>query len=248
MNINSIDLKILRKPLEEALYDGYVQTFPGLIFHEFEDMVLTPEKPNSARTVIPVSYLEGPHKKEHKIGNMYVIAFARGDGTGDDKTFKLEDITIPGEYRHNTKPEKVIPRAKTGIALEGFLPLFSLTPKEKVLMYTTSLEELGLDENKKLVKLTDLGMHSYWFKEIIREASYVKQLYTPRPTIHYTTYTRASEKIRMVDPHAIHYNSQVADDMNIGGFLAINSTRHPFLDSLKKMQNEAGPKKVFTFN
>ena len=177
---------------------------------------------------------------------MSAIVFARGDGTGDDKTFKLEDITIPEEYIHDTKPQRVIPRAKTGIVWEGFFPLFSVTPnKQKIMMYTAALNELGLDENNTLGKLGQLGLSGEWFERLIENMDdYSKLEFIPRPEIYSTTYTRFIDDERVGDPHSIYYNKDTKDALQVGGFLAVTNSRHPFLDCLEKLNTETRYRKI----
>ncbi len=88
MNAQDLDLASLRKPLQGALI-GYESLCRDLKFEEFPDLVLTMEKPNSARTVIPVSYADA------NTLDMYVIVFLPGDGTGDTNTYQLEQLRLP---------------------------------------------------------------------------------------------------------------------------------------------------------
>ncbi len=76
IEIDNVMLSTFRKPLKDAL-EGY-QEYLGrdVRFEEFPDFTLTPEKPNTARTVVPVTF------SGRKAGDLYAILFQEGDGTG----------------------------------------------------------------------------------------------------------------------------------------------------------------------
>ena len=75
MTTGDLDLTLLREPLENALR-GYERLVDSAFrFSWFGDFVLTPDKPNTARTVVPVLC------DEQKVGDLYVILFRPGDGT-----------------------------------------------------------------------------------------------------------------------------------------------------------------------
>ena len=124
--------------IEHALRD--YEDITGLKFWDVPEMELTPDKPYSARTSVPVAI------KSAMVGNLVTLAFAKGDGTGDAKTFKLDDLAIPEALMHQDKPERVLPRAKTGIISEFCFPLFSITPGNWA-PYTVALDELGVVNN-----------------------------------------------------------------------------------------------------
>ena len=116
-----LDLTSFRVVLEETLRQYERMHDNQLYFGAFDDLKLTTDKPNTARTKIPVDYSGTP------VGDMYVLLFMRGDGTGDNNTFGLDDLLIPEELKHSSKPEKVLPRSKRNIICEGILPMFSLS-------------------------------------------------------------------------------------------------------------------------
>ncbi len=217
MDLTNFDLKALRKPLEDALSAYEVEL--GMRFQDFQDFALTPEKPYSARTVIPVV-----HKKT-KVGDLYALVFQPGDGTGDSKTHRLEDLTIPLEYQHPEKPERVIPRAKTGVICEGFLPLFSLTPQGYSAMFAASLEELGLI-NKTISPLWKLGLALPDYSAALREETLAK------PQIHFTVGTNLGK--RFGDPHSIYYPKNSEEALQVAGFLAISQLDNPLMEQAKK--------------
>jgi hypothetical protein len=216
MDINSVDLNYLRGPLEKSLY--LYEVVAGIKFHDFADFSLTPEKPNSARTVIPVSY-EGV-----KVGELYAIVFAKGDGTGDSKTFGLESLTIPSEYMHDTKPERVIPRSKKRVIREGFFPLFSITPQGNTAMYAASLDELSLVGNS-VAKVWTLGLNNSDYSKVLDG----KVIISP----HVYSTVGAQNGKRVGDPHAIYYDRSKPDALQVAGFLSITVLNKELLSIAK---------------
>ena len=69
MKPTDIDFAKLRKPLEEALHAYEDILSNKLHFQEFPDLALTPDKPNTARTIVPVKY------NCDKVGDLYLISF-----------------------------------------------------------------------------------------------------------------------------------------------------------------------------
>ncbi len=80
-------------------------------------LTATPDKPNSARSVSKVQY------GKDIIGDLFVIAFAPYDGTGDDKTLHLPSVDIAPGY---PRTPKILPRSKAGIHSEVHLPLLAI--------------------------------------------------------------------------------------------------------------------------
>ncbi len=211
MDVKSLDLKMLREPLEAAL--SAYENATGMKFEDFPDLILTPEKPNSARTVIPVTY------ETVKIGDLYALAFMQGDGTGDSKTYQLQDVVIPPEFQHSEKPERVIPRAKTGVVCEGFFPLFSLTSQGDIALFAASLDELGLVDTT-LTRLWRLGQTDEEYARALQR----KEITTPKV---YLTVGESAEGKRMGDPHAIYYNRALPDALQVVGFLGTTDANNP---------------------
>ncbi len=210
MNVDTLDLGLLRRPLEEALA-GYEKS-SGIKFQDFPNLTLTPEKPNYARTIIPVTY------GATNIGNFYAIVFVRGDGTGDSKTYSLDDLAIPQEFQHAEKSERVIPRAKTGVVCEGFYPLFSMTA-QGCAMFAASLDELGVINNT-ITRLWKLGQEdSDYSKALNGELCF-------DPKVYFTVGESLDGK-RIGDPHSIYYNRNTEDVIQVVGFLALNDKNLP---------------------
>lgn len=200
-------LRQMRAPLEEALQE--YEHLTGLEFQDFEDMKLTPEKPNSARTIAPVT------DRNNHIGDLYIIAFQPGDGTGDTSTYRLEDVMIDPNLLHRHMPERVIPRAKTGIITEGYFPLCSETEYGNILLFRGCLWELGIMFDKVITKNMTLGDREIDF------ISSVSDNRSGKPHVHKTVGTKNGR--RFGDPHAIYNPRQLPRVIQYAGFLALRT-------------------------
>ena len=225
MDIKNIDLRSLNVPIEDALAFYEVQL--GLRFQNFPDLTLTPDKPNSARTIIPVTYQSAP------VGDFYAIVFARGDGTGDSKTYKIGDLKIPSEFQHAKKQERVIPRAKTELLCEGCFPLFSLNRKGHASRFAMCLDELGVgyDEHhdRTITRIGRLGQANYDYAN----ALYKELSFEPRIQL---TMNALADETRLGDPHTIYFNRFTEESLQVAGFLAIKDPTNPFLPVLQKQE------------
>jgi hypothetical protein len=217
------DLKVTTEYIDKALKLLASDYYRRLQFLEHEPMKRTPDKPNFARSVVPVRYDDQP------IGDMYVIVFMPGDGTGDEKTFKLGQLEIPKEHQYAERPEKVLPRRKDGVFCEGMFPIFSTVGNTRYL-FTVSLEELTVDnvaDPKKVIKTWDLGME--------------RSRHDTLPS-HYNVYLTTghrSDGKRFGDPHAI---VNATDKIQVAGFLAITDEKKKAAHGLtSKWIYPAGP-------
>lgn len=198
--------------LKQALR-GYEVSVDGLSFGNFEPFKLTPEKSNTARTIVQVTY------SGQSAGDITAILFLPGDGTGDTSLFQPWQLNIPEEYRQH--PERVLPRDKTGTEYELFFPFFSLA-KNKVHWYAASLEELTVDDVNHpnlVVKEKNLGMAAKAYEEILLTRKPVE------PRISLTTGCMPGMK-RFGDPHAIYSGIHV-DAIQVAGFLPIKNKENP---------------------
>lgn len=214
MKINDVDLKLLRGALEDTLSIYCAQL--GVKFNNFEDLALTPEKPNSARTVIHIKYDSVP------VGEIYVLAFVKGDGTGDSKTYKLNNLIIPREFRHKEKPERVIPRSKKGVMAEAFLPLFSIAPNGYLAVFASCLDELSIDGDNKIVSIGRLGLNNFNYSKAL------KRKLGALPRI-YATVEEYIDGQRYGDPHSVYYNRSTEDALQVVGFLGIKDENNPLM-------------------
>ena len=215
MRSKDLDLSKFREPLEESLR-RYISLDRELAFEDFPDLCLTPDKPNSARTVIPVTYAGT------KVGEMYAIVFLHQDATGDQNTYQLNEIVIPPEFRHKEKPERVIPRAKTGVIAEGFFPLFSMNQRGYVAPFAAHLDELTLDEENRIVPVFQLGQNRSEYLQAINSGLEIV------PKIGLTTGTDKSGR-RFGDPHAIYYAMDAYDSVQVVGFLSVKDQANPLM-------------------
>ena len=225
MQPTDLDLPAMRRPIREAL-DAYEVHYNGAMkFGDFSDLVLMPEKPNTARTIVPVTYEGGAPL------DMYAIVFLPGDGTGDTNTYKLGELQVPEYLQYQYKPERVIPRSKKGVAYEGFFPLFSVV-NGGVQMFASSLAELMAQSPEEMAEWerifpgsaitncvrTDGFLGSYP-NEFLQK---LEQGFSPQ--VYFTTGTKNDR--RFGDPHAIH--SPWKDGVvQVGGFVAIKDEEHP---------------------
>lgn len=215
MGLEELDLSKFQKPLEESLRE-YTSLHKELGFEDFPDLSLTPDKPNSARTVIPVTYAGT------NVGDMYAIVFLHKDGTGDQNTYQLDKIVIPPEFRHEEKPERVIPRAKTGIVAEGFFPLFSMNQHGYIAPFAAHLDEITLDEENKIVPVFQLGQNKSEYLQAINSGLEII------PKIELTTGTDKKGR-RFGDPHAVYYGMNAYDSVQVVGFLSVKDQSNPLM-------------------
>lgn len=211
-----LDLEDLRKPLEVAL-GAYTSKYGGMLtFGEFDDFKLTPEKPNTARTAVPVTF------DDSHVGGMSVIVFLEGDGTGDENTYTLPMVLIPADLWHNDKPERVIPRAKTGVVYEGCFPMFSITDTGFVAMHAAALDELIVTG----VPLTvapqwRLGQTDSGFKQAIYSGLEIL------PEVYLTVGPGANDQ-RFGDPHSVYSGIRASGGpVQVAGFLGIKDQGSP---------------------
>ena len=215
--------------LLEDVLNTYSQLGGGRIkFQKFNPFMLTPEKPNSARTIVPVTY------NNTNIGDMCVIAFRHGDGTGDSKTYTVDSLTIPEYLICSEHQEKILPRKKEGVFCEGFFPLFTLLSENEYHKFAVSLELLTIDDTlalrtkcdslRKIVIARYLGLEIREFYKTLRERSEVF------PEIQYTCGYKNNK--RFGDPHAIHNGgSEYVDGyIQVAGFLAVKDAQKHLID------------------
>lgn len=122
-------------------------------------LVATPNLSYSAKTVVDLDHISKGLKGD-------AILFMPQDGTGDEESYKIDDVNIPTEYKFEEKTERVIPINKTskegvknGLDFELMLGLGKMGYCGDFYTFCpniTALEELTLDKDNNLVKLCDL--------------------------------------------------------------------------------------------
>ena len=218
---------------------------------------LTPEKPNTARVVLPVLH------ERKKVGDLYVILFAPGDGTGsevkqseggltlDKVSMRMEgthfnamglygvsgitSIAIPSEYQHADRAERVLPRPKKKVLTEAFFPLTTVEGRWNY-PGRVSLEELTVLRDGGYIRIGkefDLGIPPHDYQLALQEG----QKPAP-PRIQLTCgYHRNGQ--RFGDPHAVYYNPQLAGGhlhrMQVAGFLSVEEAYNPLCKVLDRI-------------
>lgn len=188
------------------------ETFFGsmLSFGKFDPLHLTPEKHYSARTDIPVLSIDfdtlGDGKpKTEKVGNLVVIAFQSGDGTGSTEDYNPGTNEIPKEYVWLR--EGAIPREKKEGLVEGALPLFTFH-RDHVHNFSMCLDELTFIRGEFVKKAWHIGLEQNDF-ELLRNDI--------QPSVNLTTGYNGQK--RFGNPHSIVYPFK-SDSIQVVGFLS----------------------------
>ncbi len=201
--VAGIDLSIMQDTVAEfmpayyKLSHGTVEIDPN----QAADLKLTPEKPNSARSVTPV------HFRGEQIADAYTIVFGPQDGTGDESAYELADIDTTARYPNDPK---VVPRSKAGMDSEAHLTIASIDtekPRNKphtIVPFAGSLSLLGLSHSMQLQKIGVLGQRPGVLTDVF-DADYNEYRYQPEPTATITTAASSDRQIgpRFGDPHAV---------------------------------------------
>ena len=192
-------------------------------FSPIEPLSPTPQKGYSARGSAVVNY------KGIQQGLLNIVAFCRGDGTGDESKIKESNVQFPDRLSNLTDRKRIIPRAKLEIVLEAFFPLYSVQNKV-VLPHLASLEELTLDlfgPKPYISKLCDLGVSPQRF------VTENPEHWNEPGKIQLTTgYSRNGQ--RFGDPHAVFYGWK-SEVIQVVGFLAIKDANNPLCRILDRV-------------
>ncbi len=204
--IAGIKLDTLEDPIRQALitYEHLSDDRLGIDVDAAAKLELTPDKPNSARSATPITFNGQP------AGMLYVIGFKPEDGSGDEKTFSLKDLSVDSPY---PTAAKVVPRSKSGVHSEGLLTIVSQkieSPNTEPELFNGTFDLLGLD-GTLIRKIGELGHQS---SIDLAEA-------TPLST--YTVGHRVDSDgtlERFGDPHAVF--SSLPDEVQFCAFLAVS--------------------------
>ena len=169
-------------------------------------------------------------------GRLIAVSLKQYDGTGKEGDFTVDGlremgIEFPSELSH--RPQILLPRHKTGIALEGMFPLFSVHD-ERVRFHAACLDEITLDspENPARLELAGtLGMGPVEFGRFLDSNG------DAEPEVYLTVYGEGDE--REGDPHAI-VNAFQKPVTQVVGFVAVEDKKHPLyglLESVGKRLN-----------
>lgn len=216
------ELNALSLKMDERLRD-YEGIFRGVVnFGDHRRLYLTPDKPNTARTEIPVLSNAGD-----SLGTLYSIAFLPGDGTGNNTNYRTENVIIPDYLKFDKKSEKVIPRVKD-CRMELFFPFFSAKGKEAYNGFV-SLEEWSLKRVEdtshlyEMIKIADLGYREDAVDSVVHSKN-SKGEYIQLTTGH----TREGK--RFGDPHSIIFRDRednISDMIQVVGFWSIDKSLPP---------------------
>lgn len=237
--VAGIPLREFEEPIRDALFYYSTVTDERVEFNgdEAARLTLTPEKPNSARTATEFTF-EG-----ETAGNLYVIAFAPEDATGDEKTYTLDAVNT-GEFPAEAK---YLPRSKAGIDSEAHLAIATSTidTADSPSLFAGSLSVLGLEDGV----VTEVGQVG---QEIRDFGLTMRKIRAARPTVSLTTGYRnglylppgVQGEERFGDPHAILNRHPGA--VQVCGFVAVsteNAARHR---RILEMLGAREPRKVPT--
>lgn len=184
----------------------------------------TPEKPNTARSEIPV-FID-----DKEVGTLCSILFCPGDGTGavdEDRGYTINNLIIPKRFQFNEKPERIIPTKKT-CAFEVALPLFSVY-ENKLIPNEVVLEELSLADNG--ITVTQIGVLGTDTKKYYQMAENAFAIDQTKPHTYFTVGHRV-DGTRFGDPHAIYHNKDF-NVMQVVGFLSVETADSPLARILR---------------
>ena len=201
-----VPLDVCREVIPPAL-EHYTEISQGEIAFDIntaEALVLTPDKPNAARSVSEVRHLG------KTAGKLFVIVFVPGDGTGDESSVHLQSLDTRG-YPRSTK---VLPQGKQAAHSEVHLTIASLSTAgdtAKPALFAGNQHLVGQLGNA-LTKLGEVGQSVSAFQWALagEEAT--------GPAVTYTTGYREDGR-RFGDPHAL-YNPHPAA-IQVCGFIAV---------------------------
>lgn len=175
---------------------------------------ITPDKPNSARSLTPV------YVGEDEIATLYTIAFAPHDGTGDENTYRATDLQFSRRY---PAAAHTVPRTKSGIDCEVHLALVAKDLERRFAdpkLFAANLDLLGFPAPGNTVdKIGTLGQpHDLFTNAIDTE-------WQPEPVVTVTTGVPETADPatgeRYGDPHAVF--NRWSTVVQIAGFIALKS-------------------------
>jgi len=202
------NLGAFRGELERLLDIYHEFTRRRIGFGDFSNFSFTPEKGYTARTIIPV-IADG-----EKISDLYVLLFKPGDGTGDESTYKLENVDMGSIKKLYYPPGKEVVPRKKHCPTEIFFP-FGSASSGKMNDGVVNLDVLTLNENK-VEKEFGLGWDNKTFFELLRRRKSIG------PYIQFTTGYWPSDGIRFGDPHAVYFPKIIGGVIQMVGFLELD--------------------------
>lgn len=193
---------------------------------------LMPERGYTAKTTAPVYVAESP------AAHLHVIAFAAGDGTGNDSAYTADQLAIPADLQFSKKQERVFPRSKLGegVYKEGFFPFMTICDGVCI-PNTACLDALTVNEDEEsygypiLLKYR-LGITPEMFNRVVESKGSFLSPHQKSLIVQLTTGESMGK--RFGDPHAIHYstrgirkNTLNQDTLQVVGFLPVADKSSP---------------------
>ncbi len=236
--VAGVNLRDLEAPIYDALTRFSEETDGRVLFGYLEQaaqLELTPDKPNSARSSVPV------YHEYEEAGTLHVIAFAPHDATGDDKTYTADRLV----NRHFPDDPRYYPRSKANAHAEAHLSILSqrIESHDDPVLFAGHLSLLGIfkrdyfgTEENHLVEIGYVGMESHSFASAVRDG---RSGTKPRATLT-TGYRGELEHPeapgeRFGDPHALLNRSGLA--VQVAGFIAISPEAAPkHLEVLRQLK------------
>jgi hypothetical protein len=227
--VAGLPLANFEDPVREVLKGYQQRAYRDLEFDldTAASLTRTPEETTSARSTSQVK-LAGK-----AVADLHVVAFAPGDGTGNEDDFKLFDLltdTLP-------RQPKIVPRLKPGIRHEACLPIASFhadRPAAEPVMLAGSLLLLGLKQSLlNSDSVEHLGFLGSPPQDYQRQMSGMREY---RSSVNYTVTDRlryaGEEEIveRLGDPHAVY--NPYPEFVQVCGFIAVSESASPHDDDM----------------
>lgn len=206
------NLGVFRDSLERLLDVYYEFTERRAGFGDFRNFCFTSEKGYTARTIVPVSF-DGD-----RVGDLYVLLFKPGDGTGDEGTYKLSEIDARNVTQQLDKqPGKEIVPRKKHCPTEIFFP-FGSAFENQMHDGVVHMELLTLDDSNFVKKEYNLGLDYEKFIELLRGKQSIG------PYVQFTTgyHQYDNVSIRFGDPHSVYFPPVTAGVIQMAGFLELD--------------------------
>jgi hypothetical protein len=212
------ELRIAHEALPRAL--GRYELFLGVKMLGVADLKPILGKNYCAGTEVLVGTPE--EVASHNLHCLKIVAFAAGEGTGDESRYKLTDVRVPDSF--GTKdPRGFLPRCNEERLMEAFFPLFSVWDG---IVYdnVVCLSEVGLSKKAckpKLATMAFLGEPNY---SVFDQALQIGA--SSRSIVQLTKgYTRAGDQFGT--PHAICFdgNKGVRENtIQVAAFVGFDSS------------------------
>ena len=211
--VAGIKIDRLKEPAVEALrgYQEITQGRLGFDLDNLPDFELTPEKPNSARFTTTANWLG------KKVGDVFVIVFQPGDGTGDQKSgYILDELEVDRRY---PRVPAVVPRNKKNddpeksTFSEVHMPLVQQRIDDvhaDPVAYGGTLDLLGLVDGNRVTRIGRLGQ-PYAGRDVLPDPVATR-------TVGYIPGQEGGLE-RFGDPHSV-YNA-LPENLQIAAFLAL---------------------------